>query len=66
MFVVMGDDIRRGSEHVRIKGTTEELGEIIPPPVHADAGVEVPRDDDDVPEGAERVHIEEEDEEVKR
>lgn len=53
------DETRRGSEHVRIKGTTEELGEIIPPPVHADAGVEVPRndDDDDVPEGAERVDL---------
>jgi hypothetical protein len=25
--------VRRGSEHVRIKGTTEELGEIVPPPV---------------------------------
>lgn len=25
--------VRRGSEHLRIKGTTEELGEIVPPPV---------------------------------
>lgn len=25
--------VRRGSEHVRIEGTTEELGEIVPPPV---------------------------------
>lgn len=31
---------RRGSEHVRIKGTTEELGEIVPPQV-------VTRDDDE-------------------
>lgn len=38
---------RRGSEHVRIKGTTEELGEIIPPPVSTDDGhVEVWRDRD--------------------
>ena len=29
--------IRRGSEHVRIKGTTEELGEIVPPPVEIEA-----------------------------
>ena len=28
--------IRRGSEHVRIKGTTEELGEIVPGPVMAE------------------------------
>ena len=27
------NQVRRGSEHVRIKGTTEELGEIVPPPV---------------------------------
>ena len=61
----MENDDKRGSEHVRIKGTTEELGEIIPPPVHADAGVEVPREEDEVPEGAERVHIDE-DEETRR
>jgi hypothetical protein len=29
--------VRRGSEHVRIKGTTEDLGEIVPPPVEIDA-----------------------------
>jgi hypothetical protein len=29
--------VRRGTEHVRIKGTTEELGEIVPPPVVTDA-----------------------------
>lgn len=29
--------VRRGSEHVRVKGTTEELGEIVPPPVEIDA-----------------------------
>jgi hypothetical protein len=29
--------VRRGSEHVRIKGTTEELGEIVPPPVEIEA-----------------------------
>ncbi len=39
---------RRGSEHVRIKGTTEELGEIVPPPVSTDDGhVKVRRDRDD-------------------
>jgi hypothetical protein len=43
--------VRRGSEHVRIKGTTEELGEIVPPPVT------VPGRGDDVPEGAERVTL---------
>jgi hypothetical protein len=56
------EEPKRGSEHVRIKGTTEELGEIIPAPVHADAGVEVPREDDeDIPEGAERVTLDDED-----
>ena len=25
--------VRRGTEHVQIKGTTEELGQIVPPPV---------------------------------
>lgn len=28
--------VRRGCEHVRIKGTTEELGEIVPGPVTAE------------------------------
>ena len=37
-------NIRRGSEHVRIKGTTEELGEIVPPPVEIDA--DEPREDE--------------------
>jgi hypothetical protein len=45
--------VRRGSEHLRIKGTTEELGEIVPPPVT------VPARSDDVPEGAEPVEIDE-------
>ena len=36
--------IRRGSEHVRIKGTTEELGEIVPPPVEIEA--DEPDEDD--------------------
>jgi hypothetical protein len=36
--------IRRGSEHVRIKGTTEELGEIVPPPVEIEA--DEPDDDE--------------------
>ena len=31
------NQVRRGSEHVRIKGTTEELGEIVPPPVEIEA-----------------------------
>ncbi|MDB4966472.1 MAG: hypothetical protein JWN44_2161 [Myxococcales bacterium] len=45
--------VRRGSEHVRIKGTTEELGEIIPPQVRTE-----PSDPaDDEPEGAEHVTI---------
>jgi hypothetical protein len=44
--------VRRGSEHLRIKGTTEELGEIVPPPVTVPG-----RADDDVPEGAERVIV---------
>jgi hypothetical protein len=35
--------IRRGCEHVRIKGTTEELGEIVPPPVE----IEAERDEDE-------------------
>lgn len=47
--------VRRGSEHVRIKGTTEELGEIVPPPVT------VPARGDDVPEGAERVALDDDD-----
>jgi hypothetical protein len=45
--------VRRGSEHVRIKGTTEELGEIIPPPVRTEPSGPV----DDEPEGAEHVNI---------
>jgi hypothetical protein len=28
--------VRRGAEHVRIKGTTEELGEIVPAPVETE------------------------------
>jgi hypothetical protein len=45
--------VRRGSEHVRIKGTTEELGEIVPPPVTA-----VPsREAEEPPEGAETIEI---------
>jgi hypothetical protein len=35
--------VRRGSEHVQIKGTTEELGEIVPPPVE----VQRSRDDEE-------------------
>jgi hypothetical protein len=42
MFVSMESDdrlrVRRGSEHVRIKGTTEELGEIVPGPVRTETG----------------------------
>jgi hypothetical protein len=45
--------VRRGCEHVRIKGTTEELGEIVPPPVT------VPSRSSDVPDGAEPVAIDE-------
>ena len=54
----MGEDdrrtaVRRGAEHVRIKGTTEEMGEIVPAPVETDdRKVEVrrDRDDDDEPQ----------------
>jgi hypothetical protein len=35
--------VRRGTEHVRIKGTTEELGEIVPPPVVTDEEEEAER-----------------------
>jgi hypothetical protein len=42
--------VRRGSEHVRIKGTTEELGEIVPGPVRTERSPEEP-------EGAERIVI---------
>ena len=43
--------VRRGVEHVRIKGTTEEWGEIVPPPVT------VPAREEDVPDGEEPVHL---------
>lgn len=46
--------VRRGSEHVRIKGTTEEWGEIIPAPVIAEPPG---RSGDDEPEGAEHVEV---------
>jgi hypothetical protein len=40
--------VRRGAEHVRITGTTEEIGEIVPAPVETDdRSVEVRRDRDD-------------------
>jgi len=57
-MLVMEDDekrmrVRRGSEHVRIKGTTEELGEIIPPPVLTEPS----GPSNDEPEGAEHVFI---------
>jgi hypothetical protein len=43
-FLVMGIEdqderrlqVRRGAEHVRIEDATEELGEIVPPPVLTD------------------------------
>jgi hypothetical protein len=39
---------RRGAEHVQIKGTTEELGQIVPAPVVTDdRSVEVRSDDDE-------------------
>jgi hypothetical protein len=28
--------VRRGAEHVRVKGATEELGEIVPSPVETE------------------------------
>ncbi len=49
--------VRRGVEHVRIKGTTEELGEIVPPPVRTAPGAP---DEREVPPGAERVHLDDE------
>ncbi len=50
--------VRRGVEHVRIKGTTEELGEIVPPPVRTESGGSDRRDEP--PPGAERVHLDDE------
>jgi hypothetical protein len=45
--------VRRGSEHVRIKGTTEELGEIVPGPVRTEPGRPGPEE----PEGSDRIVI---------
>jgi hypothetical protein len=40
--------VRRGAEHVRVKGTTEELGEIVPAPVETeDRRVRVVKREDD-------------------
>jgi hypothetical protein len=42
--------VRRGAEHVRVKGTTEELGEIVPAPVVTeDQSVTVQRSRDEEP-----------------
>ncbi len=40
--------VRRGAEHVRVGGTTEELGEIVAPPVITDAAEGEVKVEDDV------------------
>jgi hypothetical protein len=40
-------ETRRGAEHVQIKGTTEELGQIVPPPVEVQRSGRDDEDDDD-------------------
>jgi hypothetical protein len=39
--------VRRGVEHIPIRGTTEELGLIVPSPVVTQADLERRRDDDE-------------------
>jgi hypothetical protein len=39
--------VRRGAEHVPIKGTTEELGQIVPPPVEVQRSREDEEDEDE-------------------
>jgi hypothetical protein len=39
--------VRRGAEHVQIKGTTEELGQIVPPPVEVQRSRDEEEDEDE-------------------
>jgi hypothetical protein len=39
--------VRRGAEHVQIKGTTEELGQIVPPPVEVQRSQDETDEEDD-------------------